>query len=89
VPISIDEAVLGGKVPVETAQGTVQLTVPKGTSSGTTLRLRGKGAPTGKNDQFGDHLVTVQIELPKKIDESLSYFMTEWRGSHGYDPRKN
>ena len=85
LPITIDEAVLGGRVEAPTPSGRVQLTIPKGTSSGKTFRLKGKGA-RGKAGQFGDQLVTVKIVMPKDIDDSLSYFFSEWRQKHGYDP---
>jgi len=88
LPISLDEAVLGGKVPVETVNGTVQLTIPKGTSSGQTFRLRGRGVEAASGET-GDHLVTVEIVLPRKIDESLAYFMSEWRQTNAYNPREN
>jgi DnaJ-class molecular chaperone len=84
LPITIDEAVLGGRVEVPTATGRVQLTLPKGTSSGKTFRLKGKGA-RGKTG-FGDQLVTIKIVLPPDIDDSLSYFFSEWRQKHAYDP---
>jgi DnaJ-class molecular chaperone len=88
VPITIDEAVLGGKVEVPTASGRVQLTIPKGTSSGQVLRLKGKGIRNAATGATGDELVTVRIVLPDTIDDSLSYFLTEWRQKHKYDPRK-
>jgi DnaJ-class molecular chaperone len=84
LPITIDEAVLGGRVEVSTPAGRVQLTIPKGTSSGKTFRLKGKGVRTKTGT--GDQLVTVKIVLPQDIDESLSYFFSEWRQKHGYDP---
>lgn len=85
VPITIDEAVLGAKVEVPTVTGRVQLSIPKGTSSGKTFRLKGKGVK-GKTGAFGDELVTVRIVLPEAIDESLSYFFSEWRLKNAYDP---
>jgi DnaJ-class molecular chaperone len=88
VPITIDEAVLGGKVEVPTPTGRVQLTIPKGTSSGQVLRLKGKGVRNATTGATGDELVTVRIVLPETIDDSLSYFLTEWRQKHKYDPRK-
>lgn len=88
LPITIDEAVLGGKVEVPTATGRVQLTIPKGTSSGQVLRLKGKGVRNGTTGATGDQLVTVHIVLPETIDEGLSYFLSEWRQKHRYDPRK-
>jgi DnaJ-class molecular chaperone len=88
VPISIDEAVLGAKIEVPTIGGRVQLTIPKGTSSGRVFRLRGKGVKNLTTGITGDQLVTVRIVLPDTIDGSLSYFFSEWRQKHGYDPRQ-
>lgn len=85
-PITIDEAVLGAKIEVPTATGRVQLSIPKGTSSGKTFRLKGKGARGRPGAAPGDELVTVRIVMPETIDESLSYFFSEWRQKHGYDP---
>jgi DnaJ-class molecular chaperone len=86
VPITIDEAVLGAKVEVPTVGGRVQLTIPKATSSGQVLRLKGKGVRNPATGTTGDELVTVRIVLPETIDDSLSYFLTEWRQKHRYDP---
>jgi len=88
LPITIDEAVLGGKVEVPTISGRVQLTIPKGTSSGRVFRLRGKGVRNSTTGTVGDQLVTVRIVLPDQIDDSLAYFMSEWRQRHAYNPRE-
>ena len=88
LPISLDEAVLGAKVEVPTITGRVQLTIPKGTSSGRVFRLRGKGVKNVSTGATGDQLVTVRIVLPDKIDDSLAYFLSEWRQKHAYDPRE-
>jgi len=89
LPITIDEAVLGAKVEVPTVSGRVQLTVPKGTGSGRVFRLKGKGVHNSTTGSTGDQLVTVRIVLPQTIDDELAYFMSEWRQSHRYDPRKS
>lgn len=83
--ITIDEAVLGGKIEVPTVTGRVHLSIPKGTSSGKIFRLKGKGVRT-KSGGHGDELVTVRIVLPDEIDESLSYFFSEWRQKNSYNP---
>ena len=88
LPITIDEAVLGAKIEVPTVSGRVQLTIPKGTSSGRVFRLKGKGVHNTTTGSTGDQLVTVRIVLPETIDDKLAYFMSEWRQSHRYDPRK-
>lgn len=81
LPISLDEAILGGKVETPTISGTVSLTVPAGASSGQMLRLRGKGI------KKGDQLVRLKIVMPPSVDDELKQFMTEWRKAHAYDPR--
>jgi DnaJ-class molecular chaperone len=88
IPISIDEAVLGARIEVPTATGRVQLTIPKGTSSGTVFRMRGKGVRNMTTGVSGDQLVQIRIVMPAEIDDTLSYFMSEWRQKHAYDPRK-
>lgn len=85
VPITIDEAVLGGRIEVATLSGRVQLTIPKGTDSGRAFRLKGKGVK-GQTGEHGDQIVTVRIVLPHPIDEGLAFFLTEWRKKHAYDP---
>ena len=89
LPITIDEAVLGAKIEVPTVSGRVQLTIPKGTSSGRVFRLKGKGVRNSPAGNIGDQLVTVRIVLPDAIDEKLAYFMSEWRQSHKYNPGRS
>lgn len=82
LPVSLKEAVLGGKVPVETLTGTVSLTVPPNANTGTTLRLKGKGIASNPP---GDLYVRLVVVLPEKPDESLKQFLSGWEGN--YDPR--
>lgn len=77
LPISLDEAVGGGKVKVPTVEGAVMLTVAPGSSSGRTLRLKGKGM-TRKDGTRGDQLVTLEIDLPAN-DEDLMQRLEGWR----------
>lgn len=86
VPITIDEAVLGAKVEVPTVSGRVQLTIPKGTSSGRVFRLKGKGVKSAGRTEAGDQLVSVRVVMPETIDDNLAYFFSEWKQKHGYDP---
>jgi DnaJ-class molecular chaperone len=85
VPVTIDEAVLGGKIEVATVQGRVQLNLPKGTNSGQIFRLKGKGVRNAGSGVTGDGLASIRIVMPPSIDDSLSYFFSEWRQSHKYD----
>lgn len=77
LPISLDEAVLGTKIPVPTLSGKVQVTVPAHSSSGRVLRLKGKGLP--KASGHGDLLVTLRIVLPEGGDADLDKLMHSWR----------
>ncbi|MBE9477343.1 MAG: J domain-containing protein [Proteobacteria bacterium] len=87
LPITLDEAVLGGKVETPTIDGNVKLNIPKGASSGQILRMRGRGVKsTGK--VAGDQRVELRIVAPDKIDEKLEEFMESWRKTNAYDPRK-
>jgi DnaJ-class molecular chaperone len=79
LPVTLDEAVLGAKVKVPTVDGTVMLSVPKGSTSGKVLRLKGKGFTT-KGGQRGDQLVTLMIDLPAE-DRGLSGFVEGWKDS--------
>ena len=89
LPISIDEAVLGGKVGAPTIGGQVLVSVPKGSSSGQTLRLKGKGVKRGARGEYGDQRCVLKIVLPSEVDSELEEMMTKWRAKHGYDPRKD
>jgi DnaJ-class molecular chaperone len=83
LPVTLKEAVLGAKVKVPTPEGPVMLTIPKGTSSGKVLRLKGRGF-TAKDGKRGDQLVTVEIEVPAH-DAALQQFAEGWDG--GGNPR--
>lgn len=86
LPITIDEAVLGGKVEAQTIDGPVMLTVPRGASSGQKLRLKGRGIK-GAGGARGDQHVVLRIVMPPRVDDELANFMQQWRESHAYDPR--
>ncbi|WP_298853555.1 J domain-containing protein [uncultured Ruegeria sp.] len=88
LPIGIDEAILGGKVPAPTIDGGVNVRVPAGTSSGKTLRLRGKGVKKRGSSERGDQLIELTVSMPDTIDDDLKQFMETWRETHSYDPRK-
>jgi len=83
LPITLKEAVLGSKVKVPTPEGPVMLTIPKGSSSGKILRLKGRGF-TGKDGSRGDQLVELAVDLPPG-DEALQQFAEGWSG--GGNPR--
>lgn len=76
LPITLVEAVKGGPVKVPTVEGPVMLNIPKGVSSGKTLRLKGRGF-TAKDGARGDQLVTLIIDIPDD-DPQLSAFVDNW-----------
>lgn len=83
LPITLDEAVHGGKVRVPTVDGPVMMTIKPGTNGGTVLRLKGKGF-SRKGGQRGDQLVTLEIQLPGDLEE-LRRRLDGWRDQS--DPR--
>jgi DnaJ-class molecular chaperone len=82
LPVSLAEAVLGGRIEVPTTTGTVAMKVPKGSNTGTQLRLKGKGI-AGKGDQY----VTLKVVLPEPPDPALEKFVETWP-ARDYDPRR-
>ncbi len=87
LPITLYEAVLGGKVRVPTLGSAVELSIPKNTSSGRTFRLKGKGLPKASGN--GDLLVTTRIMLPDGNNAELEALMQKWRDGHPYNPRSD
>nr|WP_280531124.1 J domain-containing protein [Shinella yambaruensis] len=87
LPVSLGEAVLGGRVRVPTATGAVTMTVPKGSNTGTTLRLKGKGAPR-RGGGFGDQLVRLKVVLPSPPDPALEAFVAGWAKGQAFNPRE-
>ncbi|MCC8952814.1 DnaJ domain-containing protein [Bradyrhizobium sp. Pear77] len=87
LPISLSEAVLGGRVRVPTPTGEVTMSVPKGSNTGTTLRLRAKGAPRHGGGS-GDELVKLKIVLPNSPDPELEAFVSGWGKGKEFNPRE-
>ena len=85
LPISLDEAVLGAKVKVPTVDGPVMLSIPKGSSSGKVLRLKGRGF-TNKTSERGDQLVTLMVDVPAG-DAELADFVERWGNKGKGNPR--
>ncbi|MEM6536390.1 MAG: J domain-containing protein [Pseudomonadota bacterium] len=98
-PITLREAVLGGKITVPTIDGDVSVTVPRGANSGTVLRLKGRGIvskATGSGkaatvdgaEKTGDQFVKLKIVLPEGGDPELEAFVRTWRGGADQEPRQ-
>jgi DnaJ-class molecular chaperone len=88
LPVTLAEAVLGGKLDVPTPTGPVRMSVPKGSNTGTRLRLKGKGVamPGGGH---GDEYVTLKVVLPEGHDEALEEFVRGWQAGKEHNPREH
>jgi DnaJ-class molecular chaperone len=86
LPISLAEAVLGGKIRVPTVTGMVTMTVPPWTQADTVLRLKGKGVKR-HGGGHGDQYVTLAIALPPEPDAALEEFVKGWSAGRQHDPR--
>ncbi|MDJ0610422.1 MAG: J domain-containing protein [Kiloniellales bacterium] len=88
LPVTLKEAVAGAKVDAPTIHGTVTVTIPPGSNSGTVLRLRNKGALDQKTGKKGDQLLKLKVMLPDKIDKELADFVARWSAAESYQPRR-
>lgn len=87
VPITLGEAVLGARIKVPTPTGPVMVTVPKGSNTGSTLRLKGKGV--SRRGGHGDEFIKLKVMLPLGSDPELETFLSNWVPGTSYDPRKD
>ena len=83
MPISFAQAALGSEVEVPTLDGKVKYTIPEGTQSGTTFRLRGKGIPYLRGGGRGDQYVTVRIDTPKNLSKEQKELLRQFEASFG------
>jgi DnaJ-class molecular chaperone len=88
VPITLGEAVMGAKVDLPTPRGTVTLSIPRGTSSGTKLRVKGHGVAP-KNGPAGDLLAEIEIVLPKELSDADRQAIHEIDQRYPQDPRRD
>jgi DnaJ-class molecular chaperone len=87
LPITLQEAVLGGKVDVPTVDGKVTLNVPAGSNTDSSLRLKGKGIVDQRSKQRGDQYVHLKVVLPDDKDGALKQALKDWAEAHPYDVR--
>lgn len=87
LPVTLAEAFLGSHVKVPTPTGPVMLKVPKGSNTGSILRLKGKGVP--RQGGHGDELVKLKVMLPSGPDPELETFLSSWKPGKNYEPRKD
>ncbi len=88
VAVSVPDAVLGGKVEAPTPEGPVSLNVPKGSNSGSVLRLKGRGATDLRTGKRGDLFARLVVTLPDRPDSKLEAFAEDWRRERPYSPRR-
>lgn len=88
VPVTLKEAVLGGRIEVPTLSGPVTMTIPKGANTGQTLRLRDKGIRNRKTGQRGHQLITLKVVLPAGEEPELAAFLETWQPKSPDLPRK-
>ena len=87
-PVTLKEAVLGARVEVPTPRGSVTMTIPKHSDTGTRLRLRGRGVAAHAGRPAGDEYVTLRVVVGKP-DEALEAFLRNWNPEHPDDPRRH
>ena len=87
VPVTVSEAVLGGRIDVPTLDGLRALPVPAGTSSGQKLRLRGQGLPASGDKPEGDLFVALKIVVPKNVDDESRRLIREFDERNPLHPR--
>ena len=88
VPVTLKEAVLGARIEVPTIGGPVTVTVPKGSNTGTTMRLRDRGIRNRKTGQRGHQLITLKAILPEADEPELAAFLEAWHPKTQQNPRK-
>jgi DnaJ-class molecular chaperone len=87
VPVTVYDAVLGGKAEAPTPDGPVTLTIPKGANTGTRLRLKGRGLADA-GGRRGDLFARLVVALPEKPDSELEGFAETWKRERPYTPRR-
>ena len=87
IPITLVEAINGGKITVPTLHGNVSVNIPAGSNTDTTMRLKGKGIKP-KGGGAGDQYLKLKVMLPEKPDKDLQKFVKNWWSGHSYDVRK-
>jgi DnaJ-class molecular chaperone len=87
VPVTVYDAVVGGKVEAPTPDGPVTLTVPKGANTGSRLRLKGRGLADAQGRR-GDLFARLVVVLPDSPDAELEAFAQTWRQKRPYTPRR-
>lgn len=92
MPISITQAALGADIDVPTLESPVKQRIPEGAQTGTRFRIKGKGIPSLRNGVKGDLILTVNVEVPRKLTEKQKELLRQFDQSLGgkeYEGRKS
>ncbi len=88
IPVTINEAIFGATIDVPTFEGKVNMKLPPNTQSGKKLRLKGKGMPKLKSDDFGDLYVQVNVVIPSDLSEEQKKHLLEFSKTYKENPRE-
>ena len=88
VPVTIGEAVLGGKINVPTLDGYAAMTLPSGTDSGKKFKLKGKGIHNNRTGVKGDEYVAIKIVVPKRLSERAKNSLKDIEASYEEKPKR-
>ncbi len=88
LPVTLREAVLGARIDVPTVSGTVAMTIPKGSNTGTVLRLKERGLRNRKSGQRGHQFLTLKVVLPAATEPDLVAFLEGWTPKYPDTSRK-
>lgn len=88
VPVTLQEAVLGGNITVPTVSGQVNVRVPEGSNTGTKMRLKEKGIRNRRSGRKGHQYVELKVVLPEGNEPDLVTFLKDWKPRTKQDPRK-
>ena len=83
MPISFAQAALGAELDIPTLEGTVKQKIPEGTQTDTTFRIKGKGMPRLRTNIKGDLVVTVRVEVPKRLSEKQKELLRQFDEATG------
>ena len=92
LPVSFVTATLGGEVEIPTLSGPVKYRIPEGTQPGTEFRIKGSGIQQLRGSGKGDLIVTVRVEIPKRLNNRQKELLREFDSSTGdreYEGRKS
>lgn len=89
IPITVYEAALGSSIEIPTIDGIVTMRIPPETSSGQKFKLAGQGLKAKGSKKRGDHIATVEIVIPKKLNKQEKELFLKLKELRGYNPRES